>query len=135
LPALSGETLGFLVIAMPLSVPGSWVIDLVDGASFVDQSPVGNLLDGVITWWDHFIRGDANLDGSIDLADVDTILAGAYRGVPFPCPDAADINDDGAIDISDAITALQYLFSGSPQPPAPFPDPGPDSTDDPLGCL
>ena len=134
-PALSGETLGFLVIAMPLSVPGSWVIDLADGASFVDQSPVGNLLDGVITWWDHFIRGDANLDGSIDLADVDTILAGAYRGIPFPCPDAADINDDGAIDISDAITALQYLFSGSPQPPAPFPDPGPDSTDDPLDCL
>ncbi|MEE2856992.1 MAG: dockerin type I repeat-containing protein [Planctomycetota bacterium] len=134
-PALSGETLGFLVIAMPPSAPSSWVIDLVDGASFVDQTPVGNLLDGFITWWDHFIRGDANLDTSIDLSDVETILAGAYRGIPLPCQDAADMNDDGAIDISDAITALQYLFSGSPQPPAPFPDAGPDTTDDPLGCL
>ncbi len=134
-PGLSGDTLGFLVIAIPPSAPSSWVIDLVEGASFVDQTPVGNLLDGVITWWDHFIRGDANLDASIDLSDVDTILAGAYRGIPLPCQDAADMNDDGAIDISDAITALQYLFSGSPQPPAPFPDANGDPTDDDLGCL
>ncbi|MDE0959447.1 MAG: hypothetical protein OSB09_01555 [Planctomycetota bacterium] len=134
-PALSGEILGFLVSPRPLSAPGSWPLELIDGQSLVDNSPVSNLLDGLVSWVNHFIRGDANLDAGIDLADAETILNGTSMGSPLPCRDAADVNDDGAIDISDVISILQFLFSGSPSPPPPFPDPGQDSTTDFLDCL
>lgn len=134
-PSLAGAILGELIIARPPDAPGSWNFQLTDGQSFIDQLPVENLIGASATWVDHFIRGDANLDASIDISDAETIVAGCWQGVPFPCPDAADANDDGSLDISDVITVLQYLFSGSEPPPAPYPDANEDPTDDDLGCL
>jgi hypothetical protein len=134
-PGLSGETLGYLVIARPPSAPGSWALDLIAGQSFVDNNPVGNLVSGMSSWINHFLRGDANLDATIDLADAETILNASVLGSPLPCRDAADVNDDGALDVSDVVTILQFLFSGSPPPPLPFPDPGEDTTVDFLDCL
>ncbi len=81
-----------------------------------------------------FIRGNANLQGIFDLADVIFILQGLFSGGPLPCFDAADGNDDGFVDISDAISLLGYLFVNGPPPVAPFPDPGVDPTPDGLGC-
>jgi len=135
LPSMSGAILGELIIARPVSAPGSWNFQLTDGQSFIDQLPVENLIDASATWVDHFIRGDANLDAAIDISDAETIVAGCWQGIPFPCPDAADANDDGVLDISDVITVLQHLFSGSEPPAAPFPATGEDPTDDDLGCL
>lgn len=134
-PGLSGETLGYLVIARPPSAPGSWALDLIAGQSFVNNNPVGNLVSGMSSWINHFLRGDANLDATIDLADAETILSASTIGSPLPCRDAADVNDDGALDVSDVVTILQFLFSGSPPPPLPFPDPGEDTTVDFLDCL
>ncbi|MBT5739387.1 MAG: hypothetical protein HN891_10125 [Planctomycetes bacterium] len=134
-PALTGETLGYLVIARPPSAPGAWELDLIAGQSFVDNNPVGNLIGGMSSWINHFLRGDANLDAAIDLADAEKILNASTIGAPLPCRDAADVNDDGVIDVSDVVTILQFLFSGSPPPPAPFPDPGEDTTLDFLDCL
>jgi hypothetical protein len=134
-PALTGETLGYLVIDRPPSAPGSWALDLIAGQSFVDNNPVGNLIGGMSTWFNHFLRGDANLDAAIDLADAETILNASTMGAPLPCRDAADVNDDGFLDVSDVVTILQFLFSGSPPPPPPFPDPGGDTTVDFLDCL
>ncbi len=82
-----------------------------------------------------FIRGDSNLDGTVDLADAISTLAVLFSGAdPFTCPDAADVNDDGTLTIADPISLLGSLFSGAPDPPAPYPEAGPDPTPDSLDC-
>lgn len=82
-----------------------------------------------------FLRGDANSDGAIDIADAVSILAQLFQGGGFTTPnlDALDVNDDGAINITDAINLLEYLFLGSERKPAaPFPDLGRDTTPDEI---
>jgi len=82
-----------------------------------------------------FIRGNCNLSGDIDIADVISLLSSLFNGVPLGnCADACDANDDGALDIADGITLLSFLFIGADPPPPPFPDCGPDPTPDPLDC-
>lgn len=67
-------------------------------------------------------RGDANVDGRLNISDPGRILARLFRGAsPFPCEDAADGNDDGRIDLTDAVFLLEYLFRNGP----PLPPPGP----------
>lgn len=86
---------------------------------------------------DTFVRGDANLDGQIDISDSVFVLAGLFiPGAPAPaCLDAADANDDGGFDVSDAVFGLASLFiPGSPPVPAPHPDCGADPTSDALDC-
>lgn len=82
-----------------------------------------------------FIRGDANRNGALEIADSIQTFSYLFLGGPAPaCEDAADANDSGGIDISDGIYVLVYLFSGGPAPPSPYPVPGVDPTEDPLGC-
>ncbi len=60
-----------------------------------------------------FRRGDANNDGSVNIADAVTVLGHLFSGSPLPdCPDAADGNDDGSLNIADGVTILSYLFAG-----------------------
>ncbi|MCA8962042.1 MAG: hypothetical protein KDC38_16060 [Planctomycetes bacterium] len=84
-----------------------------------------------------FIRGDVNVDGSVDIADPIALLDWMFipgAGVPPPCADSADGNDDGAIDTADVIFMLYAWFvPGSPQIPAPIVCGG-DPTPDGLGC-
>lgn len=83
-----------------------------------------------------FIRGEANLDGTMDLSDGLFILGFLFLGeTPPPCRDAADTNDDGLVDISDGIRVLAFLFLGDAPPPPPYPEAGQDPTEDDLGCL
>ncbi len=78
-----------------------------------------------------FIRGDANLDGQVDISDPVALLGILFLGNPDPgCADAQDANDSGETDISDAVFMLAYLFSGGRLPPAPFGECGCDETDD-----
>ena len=84
-----------------------------------------------------FIRGDANGDGRIDIADAIWALSSLFvGGPPTACPDAADANDDSAVDVSDPIFLLGYQFLGSRAPSAPFPECGndPDLAEDGLDC-
>ena len=87
-----------------------------------------------------FRRGDANLDGMIDVADPLTILADFFfGGSPIACVSAADGNDDGLFDLADPIYLLNYLFQEGPEPPAPLDcgvDPTPDTSCDApdTGC-
>lgn len=84
-----------------------------------------------------FIRGDANTDTVIDIADAVTTLASLFdpSADPLRCDKAGDANDDGAVDISDPIFTLALLFTaGSPPPSAPYPDCGEDPTADSLSC-
>lgn len=88
-----------------------------------------------------FLRGDANGDRTLNIADVIFTLNALFRaGKPPPCRDAADANDDGRIDTSDAVYTIDYLFRDGPPPPVPFPAIGFDPTPDlyapggDLGC-
>jgi hypothetical protein len=82
-----------------------------------------------------FVRGDANLDGRVDLSDAIYGLLYLFTGTPVPpCLDAADSDDSGHITIGDAVYLLTYLYSGGPPPPAPFPAAGEDGTSDGLPC-
>jgi hypothetical protein len=83
-----------------------------------------------------FIRGDANRDGVLDIADAVTILAYLYTGGERPtCIDALDVDDSGLLDITDAVRLLSFLFLGGDAPPSPFPAEGLDTTKDVLDCL
>ena len=82
-----------------------------------------------------FLRGDANESGRVDISDAIVILDHLFLGgVAPPCEDRLDATDNGRVDITDAIFALRYLFLGGDVLPPPFPDPGPDPTDDALPC-
>jgi hypothetical protein len=83
-----------------------------------------------------FIRGDANQDTLVDLADAIFIQNALFLGGEQPaCKDAADAQDDGLFNISDAVYILNFKYMGGPQPPSPFPDCGIDPTLDTLTCL
>ena len=82
-----------------------------------------------------FIRGDANNDGLLNLADGIAILNYLFGDETVPCQNSADTTDDAQIDITDAISIFSYQFAGGAAPPAPFPDCGVDQTDDPFECF
>ncbi|MCA8959760.1 MAG: hypothetical protein KDC38_04580 [Planctomycetes bacterium] len=81
-----------------------------------------------------FERGDANLDGAIDLSDAVATLSYLFTAGTMSCPDAADTNDDGAVDIADPVALLAFLFQAGAAPPSPFGAPGFDPTVDDLRC-
>jgi hypothetical protein len=65
--------------------------------------------------------GDANSDGTIDIADATYLMAYIFSGGPAPadCNYAngmGDANGDGEIDISDAVYLVSYIFSGGAAP-------------------
>lgn len=82
-----------------------------------------------------FLRGDANADGALGLADAVYILSYLFtRGVAPVCLDALDTNDSGLITLADAVYILGYIFRSGPPPPPPFDTPGRDRTPDGLTC-
>ena len=85
---------------------------------------------------DHFLRGDSNRDGRVDLTDVLYTLGYLFLGGPIPpCADAADANDSGVLDITDPVMTLGMLFTGGNALPLPTGEPGPDPTTDGLSCV
>jgi len=82
-----------------------------------------------------FLRGDANNDGNVDIADIITIYNVLFQGEgTLTHPDAADVNDDGEINITDGVFLSNYLFMGTVSAlPEPFLVPGLDPTADTLG--
>jgi hypothetical protein len=81
-----------------------------------------------------FRRGDANGDGSMDIADAIRMLQILFAGAENPCEDARDTNDDGSTNIADAVSLLMHLFVQGAAPPAPYPACGGDPTPDGLDC-
>jgi subtilisin-like proprotein convertase family protein len=82
-----------------------------------------------------FLRAECNGDGTISIADPVFLLDYLFSGGTAPgCSDGCDGNDDGGIDLSDVVFSLDYLFSGGAPPPPPWPQCGPDPSDDSLNC-
>jgi hypothetical protein len=71
----------------------------------------------------HFIRGDSNLDGTVNLSDGVRTLNHLFLGdAPLGCADAADADDSGVLELTDAVYTFLFLFSASGRaPPAPGP--------------
>ena len=84
-----------------------------------------------------FVRGDANGDSGVNIADAIFLLGQLFvpNAQSSTCADSTDFNDDGSVNIADAIYLLNGLFTptGS-DPPAPFPTCGQDPTSDGLDC-
>lgn len=74
---------------------------------------------------DGFVRGDANEDLSVDVADAVSMLGILFSADPAPNFSAAlDANNDVAFDLADPIFILGFLFADGTSPAAPFPLPG-----------
>ncbi len=81
-----------------------------------------------------FRRGDANGDGSHNIADPIAVLAYLFSGGVGDCLQANDTNDDNSVNIADAIALLSFLFTSGPPPEAPYPNCGMDPDLGPLTC-
>jgi hypothetical protein len=81
---------------------------------------------------DRWVRGDANVDGKVDIADGIGLLGHLFLGGSAPCLRAMEINLDGKVDLSDAVSLLGHLFLGGPAPAQPFPECG--SAEEDLEC-
>src|SRR5262245_39942761 len=83
-----------------------------------------------------FIRGDANRDGVVSIADAGRLARYLSYQVPPECDNAADFNDNSYLDWVDLAQTLGFLFLGNNPPPAPYPAPGADPTANefPLPC-
>ncbi len=82
-----------------------------------------------------FIRGDANLDGVVNITDATGILLHLFQGIRLPCEDALDVNDDEALNLVDAVRLLNFLFGDGERPAPPYPLPGVDPDENgALGC-
>ena len=63
------------------------------------------------------MRGDANADGAIDVADVMYLINYLFIGGSGPCPmEAGDASCDGFIDVADIMYLTNYLFVGGSPP-------------------
>jgi PKD repeat protein len=63
-------------------------------------------------------RGDANLDGAINILDVTNLIDWLYQGGWWPPdPICGDVNADGTINILDITYLINYLYKGGPPPP------------------
>jgi hypothetical protein len=61
--------------------------------------------------------GDANNNGTIEIADVIYLINYLFKGGPKPVPEiAGDSNNDNKITIGDAVYLINYLFKGGPKP-------------------
>ena len=124
------------VLERPLEAPVISVVRFVDGLRGSGQ-PVSNrftvrgqsvepvhLVPLAIRFSDdtRFVRGDANGDEKVDVADaVWCINELVRRGAPAPCQRATDVNGDGLYDLSDPMYLIQWLFLSGPLLPQPFP--------------
>ena len=107
---------------------------VVGGGSLTANFEDGSIaLNPVITV--DFIRGDANSDARINIADGVWIINELFLGGPAnPCPIANDANGDGSADAGDAIYIFNYRFLDGPMPGAPYPDCGQVGDQTPEDC-
>lgn len=61
--------------------------------------------------------GDANDDGSVNIADVTFLIARIFAGGPAPaCPDAGDANGNNKVNIADITYLIARIFAGGSAP-------------------
>ncbi len=113
------------------------VTDAVSGRTYPRVDAYASVLAAGLVEAGRFHRGDANVDGRLDLVDPVFSLGYLFLGNDTPeCLEAADANDDDRVDVADSIYLLHFLVLGGAAPPSPGPpgfDCGADATRR-LGC-
>ncbi|MEO2148846.1 MAG: VCBS repeat-containing protein [bacterium] len=105
----------------PIGINGTSTAQLrVSGGVMVQASLSAALIDIEIPV--PFLRGDANDNGVVNIADAVVILRRMF-GIdpPGTCLAAEDADGDGGTDIGDAVRVVTYLFSLGDPPAAPYP--------------
>ena len=111
-----------------------FVINLETASMEPTTPPIDGQLQIVDSLGVQLIRGDADGNGSITLADVIFTLNFLFAQGAASCLDALDCDDDGSILLADVITGLNFLFVGGGAPAPPFPDCGEDESLDSIEC-
>jgi hypothetical protein len=65
-----------------------------------------------------FPRGDADGNGSLDVADIFYLINSLFAGGPAPVFDS-NVNGDLQTDVGDIFYLINYLFAGGPKPDCP----------------
>ena len=94
----------------PISVEGplDLVVTAYNKISFLSQITVNT---------GGFLRGDANGDGEIDVADITYLINYLFLATSAPNPLwVGDCNCDGVVDIGDIVYLINYLFLGGAPP-------------------
>ena len=86
--------------------------DLFDGETFSTQTFSYSYSSG-------YICGDANSDGSFNLADASFIINAIFFQGEQPNQAASDVNLDGMVNIADASYMINAIFFGGPAPCEP----------------
>jgi hypothetical protein len=137
LDVLPSAPLGETHVAPTNDLERSLVLNIftVDGFSVLPE------LDGAVVTvvasgeGEHFVRGDADGSGRVNISDALLLLNFLFLGSDRPrCLSAADFDDTGRVTISSAVAVLNYLFLQGEPPAVPFPNPGLDPTPDRLDC-
>ena len=82
-----------------------------------------------------FRRGDATVDGTINVTDAVTTLGFLFRRESVLCILALDSNDDDVIDIGDPLYMLFSIFADGPPIPEPRDACGADPTPGSIPCI
>ncbi len=129
--AIAGDDTSYLDLYPPA---GSVLYTVIGSAAEVSSPPT--LCIAEVAPYTHFVRGDANRNGGLELADAIEFLSILFDPeiTGYGCDDSLDADDNGSIEITDAIVILDYLFLLGPSLPAPFPSTGFDPTPDALTC-
>lgn len=119
--ALDGDMVN-LTFTGGLGNPAVALVAVVDGNTVVPTTTGGVVtLEEVVDV--AYLRGDANADGDIDIADGIWILNFLWQGGPAsPCAAAQDANGDGMGDTSDAMYIIFYQLLDGPAPVGNFPN-------------
>ncbi len=154
-PTLNPLRIGSFQFQVPATVPCFTCMPVLfcDGINGNGQVPLSNrviidstsviplaLPEGFVCVPEHanFIRGDANNDGLVDVADIVFDLVYLFIDGDTPdCKDAADFDDDGLINITDPVFMTLYIFLDGIAPLSPFPDCGlePVPDNDGFNCF
>ncbi|HVP37189.1 MAG TPA: right-handed parallel beta-helix repeat-containing protein [Terriglobales bacterium] len=65
----------------------------------------------------HYLRGDANQDEKVTVADIVYLVSYLFKHGPAPAPfQSGEANCDGKVTVADVVYLVAYLFKHGPQP-------------------
>lgn len=110
----NGTTIGrkdSIICLNPPSCTQKDTVKFTDPTSFI-------YVDGVRVFGDACTRGDVNISGTINSADIIYLVNFVFKGgaVPKCSPSTGDVNCNGVTNSADIIFLVNYVFKGGPAP-------------------
>jgi hypothetical protein len=99
-----------------IQIDGSNVCYIIDDATIPSIGSTHSVDYSVEEGW-HYINGDANRDGIINIKDITYIIKYKYKGGPAPEPESAgDADCNLIVNIKDITYLIKYKYKGGPPP-------------------